>query len=261
MIQSLPTDQGQGKARDDGFVDRCLFSYPDEVPMDWSWDTVDAELEAEWEVAVRRLWSRQMIYCDREHTNRPFFLDLTDEAKEAWEDFMRAHIKETLAPDFPSYLKGPWSKFRTHCARLCLTLDQLWWAYDPTSGDGLDRIGAVSIGRAAKLMPYFKSHFRKMLGIIEGSKKDSEDGRAIVKWAVQRGEPRFKEGECQDNFRRRFDERPDGFLTALAWLESHRCIRRSPEPPRVGPGRPRRPTYEIHPQLFLGKRTENTEYS
>jgi Protein of unknown function (DUF3987)/DnaB-like helicase N terminal domain len=248
-VKSMPCEKGQ-KPCDDGFMDRLLICYPDEVIMTWTWDVVADELVGDWGTALRKLWERSLRLNKQGHI-QPFFKALSAPAKKEWEKWMLDHIKETQASDFPTYLRGPWSKFRAYCARLTLILDQLNWAYDPTGGDGLRAIEAVSVRGAAALISYFKAHYRRMLGLVEGARADNPDARAILQWAITRGELRFRESDAADNFRRRFEERPDDFQAALRWLESRHCIRKVIELPRAGQRGPRgRGSFELHPRLL-----------
>jgi hypothetical protein len=249
-LHLLGTD-ANGESDGDGFFERFLLSYPPEI-LPRRTDEVDTtELDEFWYGAVKRLWDRQMIQNGFSDP-RPFFLDFDPDAKAIWNAWTDRHCAEIASPDFPKHLTGAWSKFRNHAARLTLAVDQVRWAYDPTSPEYPAAVGSASAEAGVKLAEYFKAHFRHVLAYLRGQYGDNPDARDILAWCVARGELRFTEREVSANFRHRFEEKPTGSLGhALEWLENRHCIRKLPLPNRPGPGRRPSQAFEVNP-LLLG---------
>ena len=152
-LNSIGTTK-DGRRLNDGFLDRFLFAYPDDVPMRWVDLDVDPEGEREWEDAVRRLLARPML--ERDGYDRPFIVQFTAEARARYASWFDANCLAMLEADFPEEMKGPFSKVRAYCARIALLLEQLWWAYDPTSGDVPPNVSLRSVEGAIRLVEYFE---------------------------------------------------------------------------------------------------------
>jgi hypothetical protein len=110
---------------DDGFFDRWLTAYPDEVPaIGEQWRDVSPEALRAWDDVIVRLLALEMVQ-EPDGGARPFFVKLTGCGRKAWEVFTQAHADEINGQDFPGYLFGPWSKLRGYCGRLspwsCIT--------------------------------------------------------------------------------------------------------------------------------------------
>src|SRR5262249_33641342 len=84
-----------GRALDDGFLDRFLFSYPEPRPdTEESWREVSKATAEGWNNAVKRLLDLNMEFADDTGERRPRVVGLDDEGKEAWRRFTRAHSNE-----------------------------------------------------------------------------------------------------------------------------------------------------------------------
>jgi hypothetical protein len=93
------------------------------------WLEVSDETLACWGKAVEWLLRLEMV-CEEGQRARPYFLDLTADARQVWQRFTEAHAAELNAEDFSSHLRGPWAKLRGYCGRLALILHALGWACD-----------------------------------------------------------------------------------------------------------------------------------
>ncbi|SIO60229.1 DnaB-like helicase N terminal domain-containing protein [Singulisphaera sp. GP187] len=254
------TEDKNGRYVDDGFLDRMLLSYPSEVRFKWSWDDVTGDAVSDWSKAFRRLWNREMV-VDDVMGGKAVHLPFDDAAKKAWESWITAHMNETYESDFPDHLVGPWSKFRTQCARLILILDQLRWAYDAKRGAKAGAVGVKSVESAIQLVDYFKAHFRRVVQIQAGN-QDNPDARDVLDWAINRGSSRFSEREAKGNFRARIKESKSFLTHAVAWLIERHCIRPLPAPVKAV-GRTAKAAYEINPHLLNSpsSNTQNTRNS
>jgi hypothetical protein len=113
---------------DDGFLDRWLLSFPEDLPaVGEKWLEVSDEAMGCWNEAVEWLLRLEMVQ-EEDQRPRPYFLDLTADARRAWQGFTEEHAAELNDPEFPPHLRGPWAKFRGYCGRLALILHALRWA-------------------------------------------------------------------------------------------------------------------------------------
>ncbi len=238
--------------RDDGWMDRILFAYPEAGDAGRSGyidKQIDPDLLDAWEGAVRRLRGRPMNEEKIGHP-RPFFVHMTKEARASWAAFVNAHHAEQRQPGFDESLIGPWSKLEGFTLRLALILSQLRWAYDATSeGQRAPDVTTQDIEGAVRLSAYLKSHFRRVRAELSGAEsREAEDGEEILKWAAREGRNSFSANqinEAMGRFRGNLKRRD----AALAWLRSRSAIRPLPAPIRDGPGRSPSPVFEINPRI------------
>jgi hypothetical protein len=253
MTPEMLCELADAKNRDDGFIDRLLFSLPDPVKIRWNPEGIPAEASDAWDAAIHRLWQRPMALDDRGRP-RPFFVRFSHAALSAYAAWFDAHCEETEELDFPRHLEGPWSKMRAYCARLALILDQLERAYDPTD-EADDRpldVGLRATQGSIRLVGYFKNHCRRVRALLRGVGDENADARAILKWIRNGDRATFSQRDARHNFPSRFGDDGPELDRALDWLRARACVRPAPIPPRQGPGRPRSPAYEVNPSLLEG---------
>jgi hypothetical protein len=237
--------------RDDGWIDRLLFSYPEPTPLGrWTEDDVPAEHLDDWDVVVRCLWSRPMVR-ESDGRDRPYLIRMDRPAKALWREWVDAHRAETTTDDFPAALRGPWSKLEGYAARLVLILARLHQAYDPERREAtpLDA-DATDVWKARKLADYFKAHFRRARARLVRSGELPDDAWAILRWCRSSGRASFSERDARLNFRGRFGADPLALAEAVETLVRRDCIRPLPSKPK-GTGRPPSPAYEVNPR-WLG---------
>lgn len=248
-------DPGRGKR--DGFIDRFLFSYPEELVRDWSNASIPAGLRDAWREAVRRLWNRPMI-TGTDGEDYPARVRFNVDAEAAFASWYRGMCKEMQGPHFNADFKGAWSKFLTYGARLSLVLEQLHWAFDPKTKDAVRNVRASSVHGAIKLVEYYKNHFRRVYVTIRGVHNDNKLARDIVAWAVNTGRRTIKESDAKDNFKRSLqDQPPETLREAFQWLVQRHVLRRA-APSVRRPGRKPLDLYEVNPLIFE-KRPLNSE--
>ncbi len=126
VLRQLLGDGAKGRqAPDDGFLDRFLLAYPDELPSRGeTWLGVTEPAKQAWVDVVQKMLTWEMVEEkkkkedgeDEETRQRPFFLNLTEDGRRKWKLFTEAHAAELNAEDFPAHLVGPWAKLRGYCA-------------------------------------------------------------------------------------------------------------------------------------------------
>ena len=175
------------KDRADGFLDRILFSYPDQLGTNhWVSQGVDREAQASWADTLRLLLSLEMRHCNERGIDLPQVVRFTDAAQTRWVEWHDANADEIGSPGLASVLKGHWLKMKSYCARLALTIHMLRVICAETTDENVD---LDSLSRAIRLVDYFKSHARKVHGQMHRD-TDDRDVEQVVAWIRNHG------GEC-----------------------------------------------------------------
>jgi hypothetical protein len=245
MLTALP----EGRGRDDGFMARLLFAYPDRLARHYSERGLPEAVAANWERVVLALWQRVMRIVDGKLT--PRVVKMTPEAALAWSAWCQAHYAEQEADDFPDSLEGPWGKLEAYAARLGLILHLMTLASDPTRPiDDVPDLPERIIEAAFDLVAYFKAHALRVYAAIDGKHQDGgEDVRALIRWILRNDLTEFSERDIARDFDR-FSNDPATLPNALGWMTEHNLIRPREEPDTTHkPGRKRSPTFDVNPYL------------
>lgn len=243
--------------RKDGFIDRFIFSFPEPIRRPWSDVSIPPELRQQWSKAVRRLWDREM-HVDAKKREAPRFVRFSAEAQRLFASWYNELDKEMHSPHFNEDFKGAWSKFQTYGPRLALLIDQLHWAYDPDSGDRLRPVSVQAMQAAAKLIEYYKNHFRRVYITMRGVRSDNKLARDIVAWVMKTDRRTIRTSDVKDNFKRALEDLPpESLQETLSWLAKRNVLRRA-APGVQRRGRPSQAVFEVNPQIFE-KRPLNSE--
>jgi Protein of unknown function (DUF3987)/DnaB-like helicase N terminal domain len=246
MMGVLQEDRG----RNDGFIDRLLFSFPAEFPEQrWIKDELDHGDQTTWHAIVEKLHRQTMFYDEQKKLLRPYLVNLSPRAEDVWAEWYDAHCKDMAAEDAAPWVPGVYSKLRGYCARLALILSRLRLALDPEAEREIIQapVEPADVLGAIRLTDYFKAHAARVYHRQTGGTR-SQDGLAILQWIQRKGLTEFREALVRADLRRKF---PDlaSLAPALRALEEANAIRLKPEtaPPKRGP----RPTrmFEVHPGL------------
>ncbi|MFI5456828.1 MAG: DUF3987 domain-containing protein [Isosphaerales bacterium] len=245
MLTALP----EGRGRDDGFMARLLFSYPDRPARHYSEQGIPDDVAAEWERVALALWHRDMRVVDGKPT--PWVAKMTPDAARSWFAWCQAHYAEQEADDFPDSLEGPWGKLEAYAARLALILHLMTLASDPTRpADDLPELPKRTIEAAFRIVDYFKAHALRVYAAIGGKRDDGgDDVRAIVRWLRRHSLSDFSERDITRDLRRFRDDR--GALSdAVNWMAVHNVIRPRQEPDgSPKPGRKHSTIYDVNPSF------------
>jgi hypothetical protein len=247
MLGSLAEERG----RDDGFIDRLLFAFPDAAAFPrqrWTRSELSPEAERDWAGAIERLHAMQMVQDPETKSTRPFYVKFTDEAERAWAGWFDGHADESDAPDFPDDLAGAWSKMKGQTARFALILSRLALACDPTSDPHSGPVDADHVRGAVAISNYFKTQAQRVRHEMTGG-AGSTDAKAVLDWVRRNRKQTFRESDVAADLRR-FRTNPRALSDALRALSGLGAIRPANEPRRPGPGRTGSKTYEVHPDLI-----------
>jgi hypothetical protein len=161
--------------REDGFVDRILWSYPDPVADAWTTEGVGAPTLAAVEDLFGRLYALQGEPDpdqDDENATRPRVVRLTASAMTLWAQWYREQAAELADRAFPAQLRGPWAKMPGQAARLALILhcvERIAAGQRPAEAGVSD----WALGGALELIDgYFKPHARRVYRLLAHQRRD-----------------------------------------------------------------------------------------
>ena len=149
-----------GAGRDDGFLDRFVFGYPEPHRGGYSEDTISGQAELAYYNVIGSLWDKQPA-GEEDDEIRPRVVRMATEAKSLFVEAANNLAREMYASGFPEVLRGPWSKFDTHLARLALII-----AVTRSAEEGAENERATGddMRNALRLLDYFKATTRKVYG-------------------------------------------------------------------------------------------------
>jgi hypothetical protein len=258
LLYRLQLGQRGRPADDDGFLDRLLFCYPEELPCRAErWLEVSDEALAAWRGAVEALAGFAMeAQSGASGTwRRPHFLRLTATGRQAWERFTQVHADEMNAAEFPAYLRGPWSKLRGYGARLALIVHCLRQVCGEATESDVD---GEDMDRAARLVAYFKSHARKVYAAMDADPTVAEARRILECLAAHSELNDFTRRDVYQHLRRQC-QRPEALDAPLRLLLEHGYLRaRLPERAAGQTGRSAI-HFEVNPRWDRSVRTQCTQ--
>ncbi len=247
LLASLRDDRG----RDNGFLDRIVFSFPDEFPdRQWTDQEVSPEAERDWSEAIDRLYAVSMRVVD-DHP-RPWLAKFTPEARARFVSWFNRNGREMGEPESRA---GAMSKAEGRLARLALILSRLRLACDPCQvlqdADGVPPVSLADVEGAVRLTEYFANHLEGAAHrMTRGT--GSADALLLAEWAKRNKLPLFREAEARETLRR-FRDDPETLAAAIRLLTNSGVIRPKPETAISGKaGRKPSPAYEVHPDLLRG---------
>jgi putative DNA primase/helicase len=146
-----------GDGREDGLLDRFLFSYPDPIPSRWTDDEISPEAKAGYRKLYNDLRDLYMELDDHSDPN-PQSVVFAPDAKDVFIDAVNTNREQMELPGFPGRLKGPYSKLEACLAKFCLILAV---ARCKESKEA-ERVEVRDVLQAVLLVDYFKTHARRV---------------------------------------------------------------------------------------------------
>lgn len=175
MLGELSDERG----REEGFIHRFLFTFPEGVPSAYCPDGIDAAVRQDYGNLVDGLLCRlPVLPVPGAHS-----LGFTPEGREIWNSFMESHTAETSDPSLPDCLRGPWRKLSAYCARFALILQLARRVCGEAEHCQVDDL---SVRQAVLLVRYFKSHARKVYEHLR-NEPANERVPVLLEWIAERG--------------------------------------------------------------------------
>jgi putative DNA primase/helicase len=159
--------------RNDGMLDRFLYSYPEPQRTRHTDEVVSATAER----TVLRLYESLADLKMPESDGEPFpgTVPMTKDAWEVFKELAGELSEEAYALDFPGRLRGAWSKLEAYLARLSLILALSRLALESNERE---QVEPQDVFAASVLIYYFKVHIRRVFVELHGA--GSSDTLAAV---------------------------------------------------------------------------------
>ncbi len=156
----LPELDDEG-GREDGFLHRLLFAYPDNVPIRWTDATISDCAFTAYCALFEKLYGLRAQNLNQE-------LPLTPAAGRMFTTWHDQHCRETEDPGLSPALRGFHAKLKGYCARLAL-IHAL--CLNPDSSE----VGIESIVAAADLVDYFKAHAARVAPLLVRQRESAHE--------------------------------------------------------------------------------------
>ena len=160
--KSILVELAKDNRSQNGFIDRILFVYPDNLQKPyWNDIEIDEIYIKNWNSIISNLMDLTLQFDD-EGNPEPQILRFTTEAKEILYNWQRKNTDQCNNAESEE-LSGVYSKFDIHAIRFSLLLEMLFWACNESDREA---IGCRAIMGAIKLAEYFKKTALKVNSII-----------------------------------------------------------------------------------------------
>lgn len=236
-----PSVIGDLRTRDDGLIERVLFTCEDPLPRKAA-NRQGTSGAKEWQAVVGTLLAREM--ADGEYGPRPFVISLSDEAWEVFHDWTAELAEQMKGEDRDTNLDGVRSKMAAHAARLSLVCHALRCAAESRTIES--ELPADDMVFGVALARYYLAHAEKVLGFDRNDDRIPAAER-ILAWVERTKPTTFSRSELYGCLRRQFS-RPEDLIGPLKLLVQLNYLRYADQPIPATGRRPS-PRFEIHPQL------------
>jgi hypothetical protein len=216
VLGGLPTDQLHQlishETEGDGFLDRMLFIHPAEVPLaKWASDDISAAAREAWVAVVSELWALP--------DDQAVSVRFSPAAEARWAELYDGHADEMDDRGLDPHLRNVWSKLRAYAGRLTLLLHVLH------HGKAGVEVGPESVEGAWRLVSYFKSHARRVYGVMSAA-ETIKQAKRIMEWARRKGVTSFTRSEAFDYVKNKTLAKSDDLILPLQVLEAYGHVRR-----------------------------------
>lgn len=178
----------------------------------------------------------------------PREIELSSEALNVWQEFF-AQLEPRLGEDGDLSSINDWAgKLPGAVVRIAGLLHAARHPVEPWAS----KVSQGTMSRATELGRYLIDHGRGAYATM-GADPEIEDARRVLRWIKRKEVASFSQRDCFEGVKGHF-ERVDRLLPALSLLKEHGYIRLQPPARRRGPGRPRGPIYEVHPDVGEAER-------
>jgi hypothetical protein len=165
------------KNREDGMIDRMLFSYPDPIYQKWS----EAEVNNATIKKVSELF--QALYALELVDAQPLIYTLSFDAHKRYINWHDDHYESLNKEGVPGLLRGSWGKMPGIVARIALIIH---CCQEVICGEPQKEVSEKTIKNAIAIAEYFKNHAGKALFKIKQN-KERDSTKIIINWARKRG--------------------------------------------------------------------------
>lgn len=255
------SDLADKRTREDGWLHRILFSWPDPTAPCWTDCEPDPLTMDEYTQLFESLFD---LDFDRDGDGEPVprTLGFASDAKERFAAFINELASEISTADFAEELRGPWAKMEGCCARLSLLLHVCRQACGETAREDVDK---RSVDKAIQLIRYFQAHARRIYPqmLQDGGDELRQNAEAVLIWVRRKrdaivpadegsGKPpmAFTWRIVRRDLARRFEGRDEELRRALQALEARGYLREATRQREGERGRRPLPDFHVNPTVF-----------
>jgi Protein of unknown function (DUF3987) len=166
------------RGREDGFVHRLLFGFPERVSLGWSELGIDpATLDAYCALA-----EALETHLQPDERGCPVIVGFDREGRDARAAFLAEELRPAVDAA-PANLRGPFAKLEGYFARLALLLHACRYVSGEVASEDVD---ANSVDSAATLIRYFREQAERVYGRFSAN-PDEVRSRATLSWVSRHG--------------------------------------------------------------------------
>ena len=246
MCGSLSEEHG----RNDGFLDRILFAYPEVFPDQfWTEKELDDGDKFIWEGIIRELHGVAMIRTPEDELES-HVIKFTEEAKAAYITWYNKHVLETKTDNMPAKCQGVWSKFKGYSGRLILIISRMRVAIDQERDLRTEPVTLADVQGGIRLVEYFKTQYLRIESEMTGG-TGSPEALVVLRWIQRNRRTEFRVADIKSSLRRRFKTIASLHAPIRLLVEANAIRLRkesTDEPAKSGP----KPTatYEVNPKVL-----------
>jgi Protein of unknown function (DUF3987) len=256
-------EEMRNPTRDDGFLERWLFVFPDRWARPKARDKFDVSADAlrGWRAIVKNLWARAYRVADLQ-AGRPEIIRFGPEGKATFDEGYDRHVEEMNSAGFPQNLRGHWARLETYAGRFWLILTVLHHLNASLEGAESETTPVASSEAAIgawRLVSFFKSHARRVLCALHDETVRSgppRGARLVLGWIANHPDREtlpFSDLTRHFSSAKGYDR--EMLIEGAGWLEERQALRAIAQDDEYGPkraGRPRGREWAIHPELAKG---------
>lgn len=172
------SDLADERGREDGFIHRILFGFPDRLPIYWT----DASVSEQAIDGYRQVCQNLMKLQGNSPTS-PTVVSFTRNRKKAFIECANVLYGELADPNLLPNLRGPFAKLEGYGARMALILQLCRSVCGEANGDAVDQHSVLG---AAALVHYFQSHARRVYAYLQSTPQDKQVMQAL-EWIEGQG--------------------------------------------------------------------------
>jgi hypothetical protein len=171
-------DLADERGREDGFVHRVLFAFPEQISPRWT-DAVVSEATIQ---GYTQVVQRLLALKDHEGAG-PRVVTFTPKGHAAYVELVNELYALLDSPDCPASMRGPLAKLEGYAARLALILQMSRLAAGETEMEAVEEVSVIG---AAALVHYFRVHAKRVYAQLACTPEDKEVSVALS-WILAHG--------------------------------------------------------------------------
>jgi len=185
-IQPAILDEfAKDKMNKNGFTDRILFAYPENLKKPYLDDEeMSQELTENYKEIIIKLYNLTE-YQDPFTEHEPETLNFSVDAKKAFLEWNKQNTDLINDNNIPEQIRSLHSKYVSYISRFALLLQMLYWA---SGEDNKENISSKALSGAKELIEYFKENAIRVIDKIENSDNPASlNMKSVAKLLSEKG--------------------------------------------------------------------------